>query len=362
MSGLLSNVVKPTTRLMLLSLPLLLTGCSTLSSSLNPFASRNTDPDDPLANLPTKPTDGYKDAQRNLKDPEGTTLVFAGLKEENREFEQARVAYTNILAANPDCVEARNGLARVESQTGRVDQAVAILKATIRKYPDDPKAWFELGTVQAERREWPQSIKSFESALKRTTNDQMTLALRYQLGIALAQNNQIEEAQNHLRYAVGESAAMFNIGFVLNQAGQKYEAQQWLRRALNSHPDERTRVAASRMLTRLSGNVAIADSGPGQSTEPSQITRSSFDQMKIVPQAAPEGGVTWQEETTPVSHTQRPTHSQGVSVQRATMSRVQGVRQTQGIPNWNGGQQAMGVHVNPASQTTVQPRQWNPGP
>lgn len=366
MSGILSTVPKPVARVLLLSLPLLVTGCASVSSSLKSFTSRNTDPGDPLASLPTKPTEGYNDARKHLKDAEGTTLVFASLKEENKEYEQARVAYTNILSANPDCVAARNGIARVEHQTGRVDQAVEILEATTRKYPDDPTAWFELGSIQADRSDWPQAIDSFRLALERTSDDQLVKSTRYQLGIALARNNQIAEARDHLQFAVGESAAMFNIGFVLNEAGQSYEAQQWLRRALNSHPDERTRLAASAMLSKLSGNTAIADTQPRQ---PSLVNQTSVEEVSIRPQVAPEGGVAWQQQSgMPVSQSQQlPTehafNSAGVAVQPATMSRTPGVAQASGqrIPNWNVGQQSHSVNVNPATQTTIQPRQWTPG-
>lgn len=131
---------------------MLQSGCST--SEMLPFASAKKEADDPLAHLPEEATDSYKTARKSLNQGEETLLKFARWREEMGDHTEAKSQYTNILAENPECVDARLGIARVEYATGRVAEAVEILQATTQRHPSHAQTWAELGRIQSDREEW----------------------------------------------------------------------------------------------------------------------------------------------------------------------------------------------------------------
>lgn len=319
------------------------TGCST--SEMLPFASAKKDADDPLASLTAEATDSYKSARKSLGQGEETLLKFARWREEMGDHAEAKAQYTNILADNDDCVEARLGIARVEYATGRVAEAVAILEATTRKYPEHAPTWAELGTIQSDREEWAQAV---ESLTKATELDNKNQSFRYQLGLALARSDRFQEAKPHLAFAVGESAALYNIGYVLHEAGRDEEAGLWMRRALNAHPDQRTRTAATQLLASL---------GNGQPTRPARqpneinVALTSFEAYREVP--AQNAGQT--AHIQPQARATAPPQSAGVatvpqvsSSQAATYGNVQ---------QWNGPTHTQDSQAAPPQQA-VQPPQW----
>ena len=255
----------------------LLVGCSSAPSKFMSFAFRKPDANDPLANLPTEPSDSYKAARRRLDDGEETLLKFAHWREDMGDHVGAKEQYTNILAENPECVEARIGMARVEFATGRVTEAVEILQATARMYPDNAQTWVELGQIQSDRQEWGQAVVSLKKAVELTPENQ---AANYQLGLALARSERFEEAKSHLSFAVGESAALYNIGFVLHEAGRDQEAQTWIRRSLNAHPDQRTKTVATKMLAQMNGEAPlIAERRPGTV----DVAQTSYEEFRETP-------------------------------------------------------------------------------
>lgn len=254
-------------------------GCSSAPSKLKAFVFRKPDTDDPLASVTRDDmTASHKSAKKELKKPESMLLEFARWREELGDHAAAKQQYISILADNPDCVEARLGIARVEFATGRVSEAVDILAATTRKFPKHAATWAELGKIQSDRKEWGQAVQSLTKAYELDSSNQ---AIRYELGVALARSDRLEDARSHLEFAVGESAALYNIGYVLHEGGRSEEAGHWFRRALNSHPDQRTQRAATQMLAELTNGGSL----PTQERQPGRIdvALTSFEAYRETP-------------------------------------------------------------------------------
>ena len=272
---------------------LLQTGCSTLQSvpgRMKAMVFRTTDENDPLANISNSVADSYESAQKELKTADKTMLTFARWREDMGDYSEAKEKYRNILADNPHNVDARLGIARVEFATGRVTEAIDILNATGRKYPKRADVWSELGRIQVEREQWGPAVESLTKAVDMKPDDQ---SARYQLGVALAKSDRLQEAQPHLTAAVGESAAMYNIGFVLNQQNRTQESAAWFRKALNSHPDQRTKALSSQMLAKLEqgGQNAASNSMIAASKQKStvDVELTSYEAYREVP-GTPNGG------------------------------------------------------------------------
>ena len=187
-------------------------------------------------------------AKSELKNAEHTMLSWAAWREDSGQYAEARRRYQEILTDNPDCVAARLGIARVERKTGRFRQCLEILEGARARHPDDPAVPLEIGRAYAEREQWDQAIAHLQDAAVLSPNDE---TIRYELGLAFTETGRYEEAFEHLKYAVGEAAALYNIGYVLHESGRPHEAAAWFEKALAQHPDERTRQMAEEMLVQL---------------------------------------------------------------------------------------------------------------
>lgn len=339
-------------------------GCSSLPQQFQSLVSRKPDADDPLDSIAdAEVTKSYKSAKRELDHSETTLLKFARWREDMGDHAEARTQYRNILADNKDCVDARLGIARVEFATGRVAEAVDILNATARKFPKRAETWAELGRIQSERQEWTAAVQSLTKAYELDPSSQN---VRYELGVALARSDRFEEARPHLAFAVGESAALYNIGYVLYESNRREESGHWFRRALNSHPDERTQHAATQMLADLTGDRPL----PAYDRQPGQVdvAQTSFEAYRDVPGQPSIGQQTRQRVNgTTAGAVSTVSHTPGAQSFGMTPSsqfeRPEAANDFQGAamvtPQWQGpGNHAGRTTVNSSAQTPVQPQQW----
>ncbi len=264
-------------------------GCSTLQSmpgKMRALISRQPDAADPLAAVTKKThvSDDFKTAKRELKSADETLLKYAQLREDMGDHSVALDRYRELLADNPDNISARLGIARVEYKTGRVHEAEQILKATARIYPDNQQVWIDMGRIQSERKQFGAAIQSLNKAVSLDSASQVA---RFELGLAMARGDRLDEAKGHLSFAVGNSGALYNIGYVLHEAGRNDEAMHWFKQALDSYPDERTRKTATDMIAMLNGNSGFSDGARLASARriPSKvdIEQTSYEEWKEAP-------------------------------------------------------------------------------
>ncbi|MCA9048784.1 MAG: tetratricopeptide repeat protein [Planctomycetaceae bacterium] len=289
-----------TTALLLLVLP---AGCATweqMTASVRRAPDRmramvsrdRRDTEDPLSVTDHKSSPEYQRAQRELKQGDETMLKFAQWREDLGDLSEAGDRYRDILADNPNNLDARLGIARVEYKSGRVAEAEDILRSTAKKHPRSTQVWMEMAHINTEREQWGQAVQNLQKAAE---IDPHNVTVQYELGLALARSDRMEESRSYLASSVGESAALYNIGFVLHQQKRDQEAAVWFRQALNTHPDERTRKLSNQMLTQLgaangSGGVQIA-AAPNR---PSMIDvrQTSFESYRETPGQPASGAAT----------------------------------------------------------------------
>lgn len=190
----------------------------------------------------------FKLTKKYLSRPAKAQLAYALWREEQGDYEGALRRYQDVLADDAKNIDARLGIARVEQKTGRKAQALKILEATVRKFPESQQAWMELGRLHRSEEDLGKSIASFRRSVKLAPEDQMA---NYELGVSLAMDDQFEDAHEYLTTASGESAASYNIGYLLKEGGRLSEAEAWLQRALDSRPDELTKDRATKELALL---------------------------------------------------------------------------------------------------------------
>ena len=262
---------------------LLSTGCGTtrswsgMSDMASRFGKRKAESDALVLDQEAL-SEGFQKSRggfttKGLQNPEGTNLAFARWKEDMGQYVESKRRYHEILTANPDCLAARLGIARIERETGRFDQCRDILLAAQKHHPKDATVMLELGRTYSEREEWDSSIRAFREAVDLAPDDQTT---RYELGVALAGANRLSEALPHLKFAVGDSAAYYNVGYLLHERGRSAEAVEWLIRSMSAHPDERTQNVAGELLTELRGarpsSPSFSETAVASSTRRAQST------------------------------------------------------------------------------------------
>ncbi len=192
----------------------------------------------------------FRAAQKVFKkDPERTLLAWARWQEDDGEYGEARQKYRELLIAYPDNIDAQLGLARIELACGRVQQAEDILLEVAKQRPTNAPVRLELGRLYTQQEDWPKAIASFEDA---SAIDPENQVCRYELGVVFTRVHRYDQALSHLTYAVGESAANYNIGYVLHEQGNDTEAVEWFQNAIQSHPDPRTTEMTNAILAQIS--------------------------------------------------------------------------------------------------------------
>ncbi len=228
----------------------------------------------------------FREAQKVFKkDPERTLLAWARWQEDVGEYGEARQKYRELLIAYPDNIDAQLGLARIELACGRIQQSEDILLEVAQKRPTNAQVRLELGRLYTQQEEWPKAIAAFEDA---SAIDPENQVCRYELGVVFARVHRYDQALSHLTYAVGESAANYNIGYVLHEQGNNTEAVEWFQNALQSHPDPRTTEMTNTILAKISpqnsGNRNNAPAYPSANPSDEFLARrakqSAMDQFE----------------------------------------------------------------------------------
>lgn len=188
----------------------------------------------------------FREAQKTFKkNTEKTMLAWARYQEDVGEYAEARKKYHEIELAYPNNIDASLGIARIELATGRSEESEKILKQLATKHPENVPVRMELGALYSNQEDWAQAIEAYSNACALAPDDQ---GCRYELGVAYAKSGDLDQAFPHLKFAVGGPAAYYNIGYLLHEHGQDADSAEWLRKALTSHPDQKTSESARSLL------------------------------------------------------------------------------------------------------------------
>jgi len=305
----------------------------------------------------------FRAAKKKLNDAEGTMLAFARWKEDMGHYAEAKRRYREILTDNSDCLPARLGIARIEYETGRFDQTREILLEAREQYPNSALVRLELGRVHGDREEWGEAIRFLNEAMDLAPDDQ---TVRYELGIALARATRYDESMPHLKYAVGESAALYNIGFILQEQCRGDEAAEWIENALQAHPDERTEQLAKELLAELK------PARPNSETAVASVERVPLRRQaawerapQSVPQVQPRIQAGAATAVRPANPVQSASLSRTVSTPRKSWGqatyRADAASPQDDLPQWNGSERRqIPVHEAGFSPVPAEPPDWRP--
>ncbi|MCE9620019.1 MAG: tetratricopeptide repeat protein [Planctomycetes bacterium] len=149
--------------------------------------------------------------------------LFRLILESDPEFDQARFYYGVLL-----------------HQTGRSDEGLELMKLTAARHPEVFHYHDNLAKVHDERRQMPEALAAFRQAHKLRPSGESF----YNIGVALMNLNQLEEAAESFRKSIAlqprhkSTTALTNLGSVLHRQGKLHDAIECFKMALEVSPEE----------------------------------------------------------------------------------------------------------------------------
>jgi Flp pilus assembly protein TadD/peroxiredoxin len=124
-------------------------------------------------------------------------------------------------------------------QRGYLEQAAASFKQVIATKPDDPEAYYNLGTLELRRNSLQEARQYLEQTVKLKPNYPEAWN---NLGMIAGQQGQTDEAvrnfQQSLSLRPSYATALLNLGNLYRRQGNFDEAEKFLNGALDSQPDD----------------------------------------------------------------------------------------------------------------------------
>jgi Flp pilus assembly protein TadD/peroxiredoxin len=153
-------------------------------------------------------------------------------------LEQAEASFRDAVATSPDDPEAYYNLGTLSLRRNDFEQARQYLKQTLKLKPDYPEAWNNLGMMDAQQGRAEEAIRDFEQSL-RLRPDYATALLN--LGNVYRRQGSPDKAQECLTKALAlqpdDPEVSYSLGMLCAQQNQADRAAQYLRRAIDLRPD-----------------------------------------------------------------------------------------------------------------------------
>jgi tetratricopeptide (TPR) repeat protein len=169
-----------------------------------------------------------------LKNPVKVHLAYASWHEAEGNLVEARNSYDRVLEKSPKNIEALLGLARLDIQLGRVEDAEKRLMRAQKIAPKSPQVAAARGQYYAAGQEWPHALEQMRAARILAPYDPI---YAYQLGVVQAKMGDTSAALTSFTEAVGAAEAHYNLGVILYEQGNVAAAEDHLQKALAQKPD-----------------------------------------------------------------------------------------------------------------------------
>jgi len=153
-------------------------------------------------------------------------------------LEQAAESFLEVIAAKPEDPEAYYNLGTLNLRRGEFAEARRYLEQTLKLRPNYPEAWNNLGMMSAQQGRPDEAIQNFQQSL--TLRPDYATAL-LNLGNVYRRQHAFAQAQECLEHALriqpGDAEINFSLGMVYAQQNQLPSATAYLQRAIELRPD-----------------------------------------------------------------------------------------------------------------------------
>jgi Tfp pilus assembly protein PilF len=180
-------------------------------------------------------------AEKTAEDPK------RGPADRENMLEQARKAYQQAIATEPDYLPAYQGLARLYIKLGDHDHAVATLQKVLQTHPKEAPLWFDLGMCYSRHKQWEPALDCLRKAVDLDPESRPYINT---LGFCLARAGKLDESLACFQKIGGPAQAHYNLARMLHHLGQDEPSKQHLQLALQADPKL---DAARQLLSHLDG-------------------------------------------------------------------------------------------------------------
>lgn len=147
---------------------------------------------------------------------------------------EAVAQYERVLALRPDMPGVSARLAVLHGRLGNHELATRHFQRAFERSPRDGRLWNDYGYHHYQNGRWSEAERAFRESCRFEPSLERN---HVNLGLALAQQNRLDEAYEAFVKAVSPGAAHSNIGMVLAQQGRSAEALDAFHRALECEPN-----------------------------------------------------------------------------------------------------------------------------
>ncbi len=153
------------------------------------------------------------------------------------KFEEARAAFEQGLARNPEDAEMLNNLGQTLEQLGRTNEAIARFERAVALVPGRSAYHFNLAHAAGQRGSWDRAVAEYREAVRLSPADS---AAQYNLALAIKkqgdEHSAITEFQKAIALAPGEPSFHLSLGRSLEQVGRVADAVKEYRVFLEMAP------------------------------------------------------------------------------------------------------------------------------
>ena len=153
-------------------------------------------------------------------------------------LEQAAQSFLQVVAARPNDPDAYYNLGTLSLKKNDLLEARDYLEQTLKLRPEYPEAWNNLAMISAQQGRPEEAIRDFQHALELRPDYAIALL---NLGNILRRRNSLDKAMDCLTHALklqpGDAEINYSLGMVYAQQNQFPLAADYLRKAIELRPD-----------------------------------------------------------------------------------------------------------------------------
>ena len=153
-------------------------------------------------------------------------------------LEQAAESFLQVIAGKPDDPEAYYNLGTLYLRKNDIPQARRYLEQTLKLRPNYPEAWNNLGMMAAQQGNLDEAIRSFQQSLQQRPNYAIALL---NLGNIYRRQKDFEKAQELLNRALAlqpdDPETNYSLGMFYAQQSQMQQAGSYLQKAIDLRPN-----------------------------------------------------------------------------------------------------------------------------
>jgi tetratricopeptide (TPR) repeat protein/peroxiredoxin len=153
-------------------------------------------------------------------------------------LDAAEASFEQVIAQKPNDPEAYYNLGTLHLRKNDLPQARQFLEQTVKLRPNYPEAWNNLGMIAAQQGQGEEAIRNFQESLRLRPNYATALL---NLGNLYRQQRAFDKAQALLNRALeiqpDDPEVNYSVGMFYAQQGQMQQAAEYLEKAVELRPD-----------------------------------------------------------------------------------------------------------------------------